>query len=266
MLKCLKLEFTQCKREYMTLMIVILIGFFASGFITSMSDVFAMYYGQLATFLGIIFLSLTTAFMVICAVVFVRLFTTYYKNMFTITGYMYGTLPVKTNQLLGAKFLFSFIWWILFAIICFLGVILYFLGFVIAETINTNGQLMVDLMKIMSSYSFNTIVTSIFNELFNINMLKGLGSALLLMSLLLSCVILVNFLLITLFNSTYMNYLHKWMRYAGYVVIIILMFFGLDIIFRINSVALLDVILAIISVVCFVATSFLLEHKVDVNC
>ena len=266
MLKCLSLEFRQCRREYGALSIAILIGFFllgiGIGFFGFGQGGFK--YEALEQLFIIIFTVFSIGIFVVWVVVIVRLFTTYENNMFKVNGYLYNTLPIKSWEMLAAKILFVNIWLMIFSLITLLGFFLFGLGTFIMGMVFDARTIIDALRNVMQDFPqfiralmqvFGNIELKDWFELF-VELIRSLINS--------TSLYLIGLFFITFYYTSWIQQLHKTVRVGiGMALIIIAMYVFANIDFSFDTFTILLTILGIVS---FAATTYLIDHKVDVNC
>lgn len=266
MLKCLSLEFRQCRREYGALSIAILIGFFllgiGFGFFGFGQGGFK--YEALEQLFIIIFTVFSIGIFVVWVVVIVRLFTTYENNMFKVNGYLYNTLPIKSWEMLAAKILFVNIWLMIFSFITILGFFLFGLGTFIMGMVFDARTIIDALRNVMQDFPqfiralmqvFGNIELKDWFELF-VEIIRSLIYS--------TSLYLIGLFFITFYYTSWIQQLHKIVRVGiGMALVIIAMYVLGNIDLNFDTFTILLTVLGIVS---FAATTYLIDHKVDVNC
>lgn len=264
MLKCLSLELRQCKREYGLLVTAILVGFFIIGLgfgYFGFRDASTRFMAFEELFL-ILFTVFTLGIMAVWVIVIIRLFTTYENNMFKVNGYLYNTLPVNSWEMILAKVLFVNIWVFIFSLVSVVGLLLFF-GAVALMGIILDSVSISDMVNIMRSIDWVILGRNI------INLLREIGWLNLLVSfvreiLVSSSLYLCGLLFITFYYTSWIQQLNKVIRVIIAMVIIALVIFAVsNLHFTLDT---LTIFITTIGILSFIATCWLIDHKVDVNC
>ena len=259
MMRLIKLELTQCKNQYMTLMLIILGGFFLLGFagyhletfngMNNMEDMVSTIYGVTA----FVFMMGVT---VLCFVVLVRVFSTFASSMFNRNGYLYNTLPVTSYELVGSKIISAFIWLTIFGLVLLLSMVVMTIGILLAvlfDNMDLFRQLIaqVDLRDVLNRCIY------FFMALFDGNGYYFFQSVMTILS-----TISIGYTIITLVHLPIIQLMKKPLRYVIYMVVIILMILALEYI----DIPFLDtwMVLTIIGIVGYGLTSYLVANKIDV--
>ena len=261
MMRLIKLELLQCRYQYMTLMIIVLCGFFLLGFggyfleylgpmeIGYMSDVVNTIYGIVA---GVF----TVGVMILCFAVIVQIFSTFSSSMFKLNGYLYNTLPVTSYELVGSKLIAAIIWLVVFSILMIVASFMMIAGILLAVAIDNISLLFSLIGQIDFKYVLDLCIR-MFRSLFD-------GNGKYLVQSFLSVVGLISsgYTIITLVHLPFIQRLSRAYRYAVYMIVIIIILLMMTYI----DLPWLEpwLVLTIIGVLGYLLTCYLVANKIDV--
>ena len=261
MMRLIKLELLQCKYQYMTLMIVVLCGFFLIGFGGYQLEYVNLSYGAdiellVANIYGITAAVFTFGVGILCFVVLVRVFTTFANSMFNHNGYLYNTLPVTSFELVGSKITAAIIWLMIFGIVLIASMIVMVFGIVLAALLD-NREIFFELVSSIELAQIIEVCVDMYRMIFD-----GNGYYLFQMVMTMISMISIGYTIITLVHLPLIQQMKRALRYILYLVIIVLVILAMEYI----HIPLLQpwMIMTILGIMGYLGTSYLVAHKIDV--
>lgn len=260
MMRLIKLELLQCKYQYMTLMLVVLIGFFLVGFGGYHLDS-GMNYGSTMNDLveniyGITTLVFMMGVVILCFVVLVRVFSTFASSMFTHNGYLYNTLPVNSYALVGSKLTAAIIWLIIFGLLMFIAM-MFMVGGILVAALLDNHEIFFELIGSIDLVYIVERCVDVFKAIFD-------GSGIYLLKSLISIIstISIGYTIITLVHLPFIQQLKRALRYILYLIVIVVTILAMDYI----HIPFLEpwLVLTILGVIGYFITVYLVAHRIDV--
>lgn len=279
MLKLIKLDLKQNKREYLNFYMVLLIIAFAIGFASPaiFSDQIDLLgvreyatsiplIGYFITYsIGGIF---TIAIIISVIVIYVRIFTCYKNNIFGRNAYLFMTLPVNSKQLLGSKIISAMIWLFICELAILFGLLILGLGLLLGLIVFQFSAFM-NLLSYEYWNDFWGFIGEAIVAQLHYSFVENLGDTLIgtLTGIINSASsITLLFTLVSLCNSTYMINLKRSYRFAVYMIFCVAVIVLLSLYSMVDpDWVYIDLIAALLAVGGFFLTDWIINHKLEIQ-
>ena len=258
MMRLIKLELIQCKNQYMTLMFIVMGGFFLMGFagyhLESVRGMNAM--EMVSTIYGVTAFVFMMGVTLLCFVVLVRVFSTFASSMFNRNGYLYNTLPVTSYELVASKIIAAFIWLVIFGLVLLASMVVMTIGILLAVLLDNMDIFRQLITQVDLRYVLNRCIY-FFMALFDGNGYYLFQSVMMILS-----TISIGYTIITLVHLPLIQQMKKALRYVVYLIVIVLMILAIE---YIELPFLYTwMVLTILGILGYGLTSYLVAHKIDV--